>query len=296
MKNIKILLSLAILLTIILTANCVMAAGNVTWGIGASTQTGSVGEVKTSTLGFNSSSQSIGIVSGTISFNSEYITDVKVEQADWMFTYNPNNGKFNAVKSTGAASANLMKITYKIIKEATSPVNIIKLSDIKYTSTSYETFNENGSVVVKLSASNPADTTDTTDTSSTTDPTDTAGPVDTADTTETTNPTDTTQQPVDTTDTSTPVDTTDVPTNTNKPSNNTGRNNVVNNAINNNNNNNKNNTSNGKNDGKDTTMANKGLPYTGKILGNSIKFIIVIAIVSILVVRYFVKYKKIDVE
>ena len=291
MKNIKILLSLAILLTIILTANCVMAAGNVTWGIGASTQTGSVGEVKTSTLGFNSSSQSIGIVSGTISFNSEYITDVNVEQADWMFTYNPNNGKFNAVKSTGAASANLMKITYKIIKEATSPVNIITLSDIKYTSTSYETFNENGSVVVKLSASNPADTTDTTDTSSTTDPTDTAGPVDTADTTETTNPTDTTQQPVDTTDTST---NTNVPsTNTN---NNTGRNNVVNNGINNNNNNNKNNTSNGKNDGKDTTMANKGLPYTGKILGNSIKFIIAIAIISILVVRYFVKYKKIDVE
>jgi hypothetical protein len=99
MKNIKILLSIAILLTIILTANCVMAAGYVTWATGASTQTGSVGEVKTSTLGFTSSSQLIGIVSGTISFNSEYITDVKVEQADWMLTYNPNNGKFNAVKS-----------------------------------------------------------------------------------------------------------------------------------------------------------------------------------------------------
>ncbi len=288
MKNIKILLSLAILLTIILTANCVMAAGYVTWATGASTQTGSVGEVKISTLGFTSSSQLIGIVSGTISFNSEYITDVKVEQADWMLTYNPNNGKFNAVKSTGAASANLMKITYKIIKESTSPVDIITLSDVKYTSTSYETFNENRSAVVKLSASSPADTTDT---SSTANPTDTTTPVDTADTTETTNPTDTTQQPVDTTDTST---NTNVPsTNTN---NNTGRNNVVNNGINNNNNNNKNNTSNGKNDGKDTTMANKGLPYTGKILGNSIKFIIAIAIISILVVRYFVKYKKIDVE
>ena len=288
MKNIKILLSLAILLTIILTANCVMAAGYVTWATGASTQTGSVGEVKTSTLGFTSSSQSIGIVSGTISFNSEYITDVKVEQADWMLTYNPNNGKFNAVKSTGAASANLMKITYKIIKESTSPVDIITLSDVKYTSTSYETFNENRSAVVKLSASSPADTTDT---SSTANPTDTTTPVDTADTTETTNPTDTTQQPVDTTDTST---NTNVPsTNTND---NTGRNNVVNNGINNNNNNNKTNTSNGKNDGKDTTMANKGLPYTGKILGNSIKFIIAIAIISILVVRYFVKYKKIDVE
>ncbi len=287
MKNIKILLSLAILLTIILIANSVMAAGNVTWATGAFTQTGSAGQVKTSTLGFNSSSQSIGIVSGTISFNSEYITDVNVEQADWMFTYNPSNGKFNAVKSTGAASANLMKITYKIIKEATSPVNIITLSDIKYTSTSYETFNENGSVVVKLSASTP---TDTTDTSSTADPTDTTTPVDTTDTTETTNPTDT----------ATPVDTTDTSTNTNVPStntnNNTGRNNVVNNGINNNNNNNKTNTSNGKNDGKDTTMANKGLPYTGKILGNSIKFIIAIAIISILVVRYFVKYKKIDVE
>jgi len=286
MKNIKILLSIAILLTIVLTANSVMAAGNVTWATGASTQTGSVGDVKTSTLGFNSSSQSIGIVSGTISFNSEYITDVNVEQADWMLTYNPNNGKFNAVKSTGAASANLMKITYKIIKEATSPVDIITLSDIKYTSTSYETFNENGSLVIKLSKSNPTDTTDTTDTSSTTDPTDTTAPVDTTDPTETTNPTDT----------ATPVDTTDAPTNTNKPSNNTGRNNVVNNGINNNNNNNKTNTSNNKNDGKDTTMANKGLPYTGKILGNSIKFIIAIVIVSILVVRYFVKYKKIDVE
>ena len=286
MKNIKILLSIAILLTIVLTANSVMAAGNVTWATGASTQTGSVGDVKTSTLGFNSSSQSIGIVSGTISFNSEYITDVNVEQADWMLTYNPNNGKFNAVKSTGAASANLMKITYKIVKEATSPVDIITLSDIKYTSTSYETFNENGSLVIKLSKSNPTDTTDTTDTSSTTDPTDTTAPVDTTDPTETTNPTDT----------ATPVDTTDAPTNTNKPSNNTGRNNVVNNGINNNNNNNKTNTSNNKNDGKDTTMANKGLPYTGKILGNSIKFIIAIVIVSILVVRYFVKYKKIDVE
>jgi hypothetical protein len=288
MKNIKILLSIAILLTIVLTANSVMAAGNVTWATGASTQTGSVGDVKTSTLGFNSSSQSIGIVSGTISFNSEYITDVNVEQADWMLTYNPNNGKFNGVKSTGAASANLMKITYKIIKESTSPVDIITLSDVKYTSTSYETFNENRSAVVKLSASSPADTTDT---SSTANPTDTTTPVDTEDTTETTNPTDTTQQPVDTTDTST---NTNVPsTNTN---NNTGRNNVVNNGINNNNNSNKNNTSNGKNDGKDTTMANKGLPYTGKILGNSIKFIIAIAIISILVVRYFVKYKKIDVE
>ena len=285
MKNIKILLSLAILLTIILTANCVMAAGTVTWAKGGSTQTGSVGETKTITLGFDSLSQSIGIVSGTISYNSEYITDVIVDQADWMLTYNPNNGKFNAVKSTGAASANLMKITYKIVKEATNPVDVITLSDIKYTSTSYETSNESGNLVVKLGISNP------TDTSSTTDPTDTTTPVDTADTTETTNPTDT----------STPVDTTDTSTNTNVPStntnNNTGRNNVVNNAVyNNSNNNNKTNTSNNKNDGKDTTMANKGLPYTGKILGNSIKFIIAIAIVSILVVRYFVKYKKIDVE
>ena len=285
MKNIKILLSLAILLTIILTANCVMAAGTVTWAKGGSTQTGSVGETKTITLGFDSLSQSIGIVSGTISYNSEYITDVNVDQADWMLTYNPNNGKFNAVKSTGAASANLMKITYKIVKEATNPVDVITLSDIKYTSTSYETSNESGNLVVKLGISNP------TDTSSTTDPTDTTTPVDTADTTETTNPTDT----------STPVDTTDTSTNTNVPStntnNNTGRNNVVNNAVyNNSNNNNKTNTSNNKNDGKDTTMANKGLPYTGKILGNSIKFIIAIAIVSILVVRYFVKYKKIDVE
>ena len=285
MKNIKILLSLAILLTIILTANCVMAAGTVTWAKGGSTQTGSVGETKTITLGFDSLSQSIGIVSGTISYNSEYITDVNVDQADWMLTYNPNNGKFNAVKSTGAASANLMKITYKIVKEATNPVDVITLSDIKYTSTSYETSNESGNLVVKLGISNP------TDTSSTTDPTDTTTPVDTADTTETTNPTDT----------STPVDTTDTSTNTNVPStnanNNAGRNNVVNNAVyNNSNNNNKTNTSNNKNDGKDTTMANKGLPYTGKILGNSIKFIIAIAIVSILVVRYFVKYKKIDVE
>ena len=285
MKNIKILLSLAILLTIILTANCVMAAGTVTWAKGGSTQTGSVGETKTITLGFDSLSQSIGIVSGTISYNSEYITDVNVDQADWMLTYNPNNGKFNAVKSTGAASANLMKITYKIVKEATNPVDVITLSDIKYTSTSYETSNESGNLVVKLGISNP------TDTSSTTDPTDTTTPVDTADTTETTNPTDT----------STPVDTTDTSTNTNVPStnanNNAGRNNVVNNAVyNNSNNNNKTNTSNNKNDGKDTTMANKGLPYTGKILGNSIKFIIAIVIVSILVVRYFVKYKKIDVE
>lgn len=287
MKNIKILLSLAILLTIILTANCVMAAGTVTWAKGGSTQTGSVGETKTITLGFDSLSQSIGIVSGTISYNSEYITDVNVDQVDWMLTYNPNNGKFNAVKSTGAASANLMKITYKIVKEATNPVDVITLSDIKYTSTSYETSNESGNLVVKLGISNP---TDTTDTSSTADPTDTTTPVDTADTTETTNPTDT----------ATPVDTTDTSTNTNVPStntnNNAGRNNVVNNGINNNNNNNKTNTSNNKNDGKDTTMANKGLPYTGKILGNSIKFIIAIAIVSILVVRYFVKYKKIDVE
>ena len=288
MKNIKVLLSISILLTIILTANCVMAAGTVTWVKGNFTQTGRAGETKTGTVGFNSSSQSIGIVSGTISFNSEYITDVTVEQADWMFTYNPNNGKFNAVRSTGASSANLMKITYKIVKEATSPVNIITISDVKYTSTTYESFTESGNYVVKLSASTP---TDTTDTSSTADPTDTTKPVDTADTTETTNPTDTT----------TPVDTTDTSTNTNVPStntnNNAGRNNVVNNAVyNNSNNNNKTNTSNGKNDGKDTTMANKGLPYTGKILGNSIKFIIAIAIVSILVVRYFVKYKKIDVE
>lgn len=283
MKNIKILLSIAILLTIILTANCVMAAGNVTWATGASTQTGSVGEVKTITLGFNSSSQSIGIVSGTISFNSEYITDVNVEQADWMLTYNPNNGKFNAVKSTGAASANLMKITYKIVKEAANPVNVITLSDVKYTSTSYETFNESGSVVVKLSKSNPTDPTDTTDTSSTADPTDTTTPVDTADTTDTTKP----------------VDTTDTATNTNPPStntnNNAGRNNVVNNAIYNNSNNNNNNKTNTSN-GKDTTMANEGLPYTGRVLGNSIKFILAIVIVSILVVRYFVKYKKIDVE
>ena len=266
MKKCKIVIAIILIFSIILAANDVFADSSVTWASGDYRVSGSVGETKVAEIKFENASDEIGIVSGTITSNSEYVSIESVERGDWSLTYNPNNGKFNSVKSTGDRSATILKITYKILKEASNDTNVITISGLKYTSTSYNTYLESNPINVVLIKGSTADTSDTTDTSSTSDTTDTSSTSDTTDTSSTSDTTDTSS----TSDTSSTTDTS--------------------------NNNNQGNNNNNNNNGNDTTMSNKGLPYTGRIIGNSIKILLVAAVVIILTVRYFVKYKKIDVE
>lgn len=282
MKKGKILLAIILIISIILVAGEAFAETTVNWAKGTNDQTGSVGETKVANIGFQNTSVDVGVVSGTINFNTQYIQVISVEKGDWSLTYNPDNGKFNAVNTNGSKSGNIIKVTYKIIKDITSDTNIISVSGLKYTSIGYDTYVEGNTLnlkMIKQSSSDPTDTTDTTDTTTPTDPTDTTTPVD----------------PTDTTDTTTPVDPTDTSSST-TPGSNTNTNTNTNPRPNTNTNTNTNKPSGSTNSGVDNTMSNKGLPYTGLVVRHSLKILLAIAVVIVLVIRYFVKYKKIDVE
>ena len=174
MKKSKIIIAIILILSIILAASNVFAETSVSWAKASYDQTGSVNETKVANIAFQNATDNIGVVSGTINFNTEYIQVISVEKGDWALTYNEANGRFNTVKSTGAGFGSLMKITYKIIKEVNSDTNIISISDIKYTSTRYETYLEANTLNLKMikgSSTGPSNTTNNTNTSNTTNPT-----------------------------------------------------------------------------------------------------------------------------
>lgn len=285
MKKSKIIIAIILILSIILAASNVFAETSVSWAKASYDQTGSVNETKVANISFQNATDNIGVVSGTINFNKEYIQVISVEKNDWALTYNEANGRFNTVKSTGAGFGSLMKITYKIIKEVNSDTNIISISDIKYTSTRYETYLEANTLNLKMikgSSTEPSNTTNNTNTSNVTHPTNNTN------TSNSTNPSNNTN-----------------PSNATNPSNNidnSSSGNVYNN-VNTNTNNSKTNTNGNTNkpnkqnttNGEDTTTSKAGLPYTG-LVGNSLKFLLIGAFVVVLTIRYFVKYKKIDVE
>lgn len=93
----------------------------------------------------------IGVVTGKINYDSEYISLISVEANEWMSSFNDGNGKFNTVKSSGAYSASPLKITYKIIKACPYGAELIQVNDIVFSSTRFNSYIESAplSLVIK---------------------------------------------------------------------------------------------------------------------------------------------------
>ena len=108
-----------------------------------------------------SSSDTIGVVSGVIGYNSN-ITSVEVSgKNNWVVTYNSETGKFNAYKAEGGSTEEIIQIKY--VTSNTEGTGTITLSDLQITNTNYETKNINditkNITIKKESADNPADNT-----------------------------------------------------------------------------------------------------------------------------------------
>lgn len=106
-----------------------------------------------------SSSDTIGVVSGVIGYNSN-ITSVEVSgKNNWVATYNSETGKFNAYKAEGGSTEEIIQIKY--VTSNTEGTGTITLSDLQITNTNYETKNINditkNITIKKESADNPAD-------------------------------------------------------------------------------------------------------------------------------------------
>ncbi len=88
-----------------------------------------------------SSSDTIGVVSGVIGYNSN-ITSVEVSgKNNWVVTYNSETGKFNAYKAEGGSTEEIIQIKY--VTSNTEGTGTITLSDLQITNTNYETKNIN---------------------------------------------------------------------------------------------------------------------------------------------------------
>lgn len=108
-----------------------------------------------------SSSDTIGVVSGVIGYNSN-ITSVEVSgKNNWVVTYNSETGKFNAYKAEGGSTEEIIQIKY--VTSNTEGTGTITLSDLQITNTNYETKNINditkNITIKKESADNPTDNT-----------------------------------------------------------------------------------------------------------------------------------------
>lgn len=108
-----------------------------------------------------SSSDTIGVVSGVIGYNSN-ITSVEVSgKNNWVVTYNSETGKFNAYKAEGGSTEEIIQIKY--VTSNTEGTGTITVSDLQITNTNYETKNINditkNITIKKESADNPTDNT-----------------------------------------------------------------------------------------------------------------------------------------
>ena len=141
MKKMARLLVIILTISVLFPAQKAFAGASVDWaGVRYEDVVGVRGEY-TAEVYFNASDQ-IGIVNGEIIYDPEYVSIVAVDRADWMVTYNPNNGKFNALRSTGGYSATVAKIIYKIKKACPNDTELIQINNIEYTSTLQKMYSE----------------------------------------------------------------------------------------------------------------------------------------------------------
>ncbi len=145
MKKFKSILVAFLLLSIIFPVKEIFAATSVSWAAASYEEVAGVRGEYSAELFFNAN-EYIGIISGEISWDSDYISDVSVTGVDWMLSYNPNNGKFQVVKSSGSKSATIAKITYTIIKACPDGKDLIHVNNISYTSTTYSAYSESSSL------------------------------------------------------------------------------------------------------------------------------------------------------
>lgn len=86
-----------------------------------------------------SSSDTIGVVSGVIGYDSN-VTSVEVSgKNNWVVTYNSETGQFNAYKAEGAKSEEIIQIKYTASN--TEGTGTITLSSLQVTNINYETEN-----------------------------------------------------------------------------------------------------------------------------------------------------------
>ena len=141
MRKTARLLIIVLAFSILFPAQKAFAGVSVNWaGVSYDDVVGVRGEY-TAEVYFNASDQ-IGIVNGEIIYDPEYVSIVAVDRADWMVTYNPNSGKFNALRSTGGYSATVAKIIYKIKKACPNDTELIQINNIEYTSTLQKMYSE----------------------------------------------------------------------------------------------------------------------------------------------------------
>ena len=133
-KSLMIILFISIILCI--TATCVFAETVPVSLEGETNVTpGSTGTVNVKI----SSSDTIGVVSGVIGYDSN-ITSVEVSgKNNWTVTYNSETGKFNAYKAEGAKSEEIIQIKYTASN--TEGTGTITLSSLQVTNINYETEN-----------------------------------------------------------------------------------------------------------------------------------------------------------
>lgn len=133
-KSLMIMLFISIILCI--TATCVFAETVPVSLKGETSVTpGSTGMVNVKI----SSSDTIGVVSGVIGYDSN-ITSVEVSgKNNWTVTYNSETGKFNAYKAEGAKSEEIIQIKYTASN--TEGTGTITLSSLQVTNINYETEN-----------------------------------------------------------------------------------------------------------------------------------------------------------
>lgn len=133
-KSLMIMLFISIILC--MTVTCVFAETVPVSLEGETSVTpGSTGTVNVKI----SSSDTIGVVSGVIGYDSN-ITSVEVSgKNNWTVTYNSETGKFNAYKAEGAKSEEIIQIKYTASN--TEGTGTITLSSLQVTNINYETEN-----------------------------------------------------------------------------------------------------------------------------------------------------------
>lgn len=133
-KSLMIMLFISIIFCI--TATCVFAETVPVSLEGETNVTpGSTGTVNVKI----SSSDTIGVVSGMIEYDSN-ITNVQVSgKNNWVVTYNSETGQFNAYKAEGAKLEEIIQIKYTVSN--TEGTGTITLSSLQVTNINYETEN-----------------------------------------------------------------------------------------------------------------------------------------------------------
>ena len=140
MKKVGIKILLILLALIITLGTTYVLAAEPTITIEGDS-TADLGETKTVTVKINTDGAAIGVVSGTIEYDSN-ITNIAVTAKNgWNLILNEQTGVFNIYKAEGATSEEIMDIQYTVADtEGTATITIsnIDMTDVEYTSTTPE--------------------------------------------------------------------------------------------------------------------------------------------------------------